>query len=486
MRNAYAEGRSLQRATRDDTIVCDLSPAGQATLQRLYDLHDDLATEHDAWRVLTRYVFDKSTAMRARIVQAACGDAQARRELANIGQLLLLARTFVRQALPGERDAARFIAYVRLLIEAGEAPKAASLIDGADAVRVMTIHTAKGLEFGTVYVPGLQKDGFPPRNQGSRTPEIGGLVHGPLGDELAEERYLLYVAMTRAQDRLVLSRAAQKGNKPIPRSILLPSDPPWFVRIMEQQRVCGPRPKHMRLRGIPIEQPIVAATSIDTYATCPRRYLYQYGYQLYDDATPFLRMHQTIKNAIDELAELAQAESLPQNEESLERLVRQVFRRHALDDVLYTDEYFAEALRHVQRMWHDLRAGTTTPQAINQRFVVERPAGPVLVRVDRVEGTAGGGVRYVQYKSGRPGTKDHLSTRIMLYTLAAQTHHPGATVAIHYTATNETRMIMHRTSTLENHTTEIDDVLCGITAGSWEPKPGEQCDTCPFNLICPV
>ena len=43
--------------------------------------------------------------------------------------------------------------------------------------------------------------------------------------------------------------------------------------------------------------PSVPASSIDTYGDCPRRYLYQYGYQLYDDLSPYLRMHQTIREA---------------------------------------------------------------------------------------------------------------------------------------------------------------------------------------------
>ncbi len=34
----------------------------------------------------------------------------------------------------------------------------------------------------------------------------------------------------------------------------------------------------------------IPATSLETYERCPRQYLYQYGYQLYDDLSPYLRM----------------------------------------------------------------------------------------------------------------------------------------------------------------------------------------------------
>lgn len=66
-----------------------------------------------------------------------------------------------------------------------------------DVVRVMTIHTAKGLEFDTVFVPGLVDGQFPSyrlRNE----------------DELEEERRLLYVAMTRAKNMLYLSSYENK------------------------------------------------------------------------------------------------------------------------------------------------------------------------------------------------------------------------------------------------------------------------------------
>lgn len=485
VRNADAERRSLQRATRDATIVADLSPEGQNTLQRLYDLRDRLDAESDAWRVITRYVFDYSATMRERMSRAAAGDAVARRELANLGQLMLLARNFVRQAPPAERDARSFIAYVRLLIEAGEAPKAAPLADGANAVRVMTIHAAKGLEFRAVYVPGVQQGIFPPKKQGSVVPEIGGLVHGPLGDELQEERYLLYVAMTRAQDRLVLSRSTRKGDKPIERSSLLPLHMPWPIRHRCVDHTCRFSGAETRLNHAPIEQSTVAATSLQTYEACPRRYLYQYGYQLYDDVAPFLRMHQTIHDVIDQLTELAETGELPRDEDALRRLVWQVFARHELPDALYSDDYFTEAFRHVCHIWRELRDNPLVAQSVNQRVIVQRPAGPVSVRIDRVEQTTNG-ARYVQLKSGRARKDDHLDTRVMLYALAAQEHAPNAELAIRYTATGETRTVTHRKDTVQNHTTKIDALLGAIAAGRWEPNYGEQCATCPFNLICPV
>jgi DNA helicase-2/ATP-dependent DNA helicase PcrA len=70
--------------------------------------------------------------------------------------------------------------------------------EGAGAVTLMTLHTAKGLEFPVVFIVGME-DGVFPHMRSLGDP-----------DELEEERRLAYVGITRAQDRLYLSSAWQR------------------------------------------------------------------------------------------------------------------------------------------------------------------------------------------------------------------------------------------------------------------------------------
>jgi DNA helicase-2/ATP-dependent DNA helicase PcrA len=68
-----------------------------------------------------------------------------------------------------------------------------------DAATLLTLHSAKGLEYPVVFLAGLE-EGMLPHSRSMESPQ-----------EVAEERRLLYVGMTRAMDRLYLSYAFRRG-----------------------------------------------------------------------------------------------------------------------------------------------------------------------------------------------------------------------------------------------------------------------------------
>ena len=149
--------------------------------------------------------------------------ASGERRLANLRKLMRLAREYERAE---GRDLHGFLAYAagRDLAAAreGEAPLES---EGLDAVRLMTIHRAKGLEFPVVCVADLGRQGAGQRDRlligpdgevglrlatpggGESTPALAyeRLAAAAALEEDAEERRLFYVAMTRARDRLILS-----------------------------------------------------------------------------------------------------------------------------------------------------------------------------------------------------------------------------------------------------------------------------------------
>jgi DNA helicase-2/ATP-dependent DNA helicase PcrA len=112
--------------------------------------------------------------------------------LENLDELINAAATFVDdEGAVGEGGAlASFLAHASL--EAGEHQAG----EGDEAVQLMTVHSAKGLEFDIVFITGLEQGLFPHENA---------VLQGQEG--LEEERRLMYVAVTRARQRLYLSCA---------------------------------------------------------------------------------------------------------------------------------------------------------------------------------------------------------------------------------------------------------------------------------------
>ena len=163
-------------------------------------------------------------------------------------------------------DLRGFLAYAvtQDLAEAREG-EAALESDGLDAVRLMTIHRAKGLEFPVVCVADLGRAAATVRDRllvgpggevGLRLAPIGGgdaipalawerLAEAAKQAEDEEERRLFYVAMTRARERLILSGGVDRERLPAPR----PGGPPidWILRALggEVQR-CGDRRRARR------------------------------------------------------------------------------------------------------------------------------------------------------------------------------------------------------------------------------------------------
>jgi DNA helicase II / ATP-dependent DNA helicase PcrA len=90
-------------------------------------------------------------------------------------------------ALPQATPLAGFLAHASL--ESGDNQAG----EGTDAVQLMTVHSAKGLEFDAVFITGLEEGLFPHENSVTEL------------DGLDEERRLMYVAITRARRRLYLS-----------------------------------------------------------------------------------------------------------------------------------------------------------------------------------------------------------------------------------------------------------------------------------------
>jgi DNA helicase-2/ATP-dependent DNA helicase PcrA len=144
----------------------------------------------------------------------AAGTLEAKRSVVNIASFMRFASDW--QAENPARTLADFVDYLDAYKAAGgELPTSVELSEDVDGVRLMTLYQAKGLEFPVVVVPNLLQDEWPVREQsGGWFPRELLREQVPAGDlHIDEERRLLYVAMTRAQERLILTTFGNGGEK---------------------------------------------------------------------------------------------------------------------------------------------------------------------------------------------------------------------------------------------------------------------------------
>jgi DNA helicase-2/ATP-dependent DNA helicase PcrA len=146
----------------------------------------------------------------------------------NVRELLAAAAEWSEEVESEPEEAEEGTPVERFLQEAALLSPAELTEGDPNGVTLMTVHTAKGLEWPVVFVVGLE-DGLFPLSRATETPE-----------GLEEERRLAYVASTRAQDRLYLSwaRARRRGGQILPgtASRFLEDLPPGVV---EERRTSG-------------------------------------------------------------------------------------------------------------------------------------------------------------------------------------------------------------------------------------------------------
>ncbi|WP_033346664.1 DNA helicase PcrA [Catenuloplanes japonicus] len=127
-------------------------------------------------------------------------DPQDAGRVENLQELVSVAREYTEktEALDVEASIAGFLEQVALVADADQIPDEADE-EHQGVVTLMTLHTAKGLEFPVVFLTGMEEGVFPHMRAMSDT------------KELEEERRLAYVGITRARQRLYLSRAVTRS-----------------------------------------------------------------------------------------------------------------------------------------------------------------------------------------------------------------------------------------------------------------------------------
>ncbi len=362
--------------------ILRISAASRAAVTRLVsDLRElsTIAHERPAGEVL--YAFLRRSGTLSRLAGEATIGAEE--QLRNVARFFDIVRS---QSSLLADDRATFVAgHLQTLIEAGDDPATADLDPDADAVAVLTVHKAKGLEFPIVYLPGLVAGRFPipNRRDALALPAVlGDLAAATSSDEdvqVREERRLFYVAMTRARDELILSHAVDYGGVGVRRLspfVLEALDlPPTAVDPVVKAATSLDRieaaglplaPVRPAVERAPTSEPLTLSFSgIDAYLSCPLRY--KLGHVVRVPVPPH---HAMIYGS------------------ALHRAVQEFHRRHARGDVMTEEEldvafdaaWTNEGLPVARSRGCPARRGPGDPSSLPRRPARARRGDPGLRR----------------------------------------------------------------------------------------------------------
>lgn len=264
----------------------EATPSGGEALVRIATALRGFTPADDPWTILASVLLDRTRL--AADIAGATETAHRARGIA-IWQFMNFLRT--QPGGGGHDPVRRLLDRIRRLVSLGDERDLRQLpaaAQGIDAVRLMTMHGSKGLEFPVVHLPGLNLNALPRAFITPACPPPDGLAGEPgmraldllKASHEDEQECLFYVALSRARDRLLLYSARQtksSGNrKPAVRQ---PS--PFVARaigagetLIEPAFAPDRRPEDEPVVLSFANRPAFALHELALYEKCPRRFLY--------------------------------------------------------------------------------------------------------------------------------------------------------------------------------------------------------------------
>ncbi|WP_298824281.1 UvrD-helicase domain-containing protein [uncultured Piscinibacter sp.] len=470
--------------------VDGLVDGSREALARLSTLFAGVSTSTNPWSLLTGWTID-GLGLAKTLYQT--GDARSRMQGLAIWQFLNFCRGQPRgQGVPVLRLLDRIRRLVLLSEDRGlsQLPRSAENID---AVRLMTIHGSKGLEFDVVHLPGMVTSGLPRNNVPPRCLPPDGLIHGSEGltgieavkaghDE--EEECLFFVALSRARDRLLLYAYARQadGRARSPSKFVAPIDQ-LLVR-----PVPVPLQAALTSTGAPLAitwqgRPQWTDIQVNLFERCPRRFLYTHVLRLGGrrTETAFMKMHNVVGDVFEWLKR--EHETTSPTVIQLAARFEEAWRSKGATEHGYAEDYRRIGKRLVDFLIESRSRGAAAPAPPISLGWAE---GEILVSPDGVAHGAGGRVTVRRVKTGKQRSNAFDDIEYTVLQLAAvQAYGPHAQVEVTY-LTSETIQPMEISSRkLESRREKLQAFLQAMQAGQFPAKPeARSCPRCPSFFLC--
>lgn len=427
-----------------------------------------------------------------------------------------------------------FIEELQMELEAGEEGDLKnSIMDNVDAVKIMTVHSAKGLEFKYVFLVSLVHRKFPSdqRSDPISLPEALVKEVLPSGDfHLQEERRLFYVALTRAKRGLFLTWAGDYGGK-------LAKKPSRFLmesKLVSEETIDKHNQKNGKSGSFCFSKAInnkfklesnetinggavkgflpdhFSFSQLRAFSNCPLQYKFGHILKIPVRGRGNFSFGKTIHNTLHKFlnlvvreVEIKQKDLFGVDEKksngiklSLQDLL-EIYDKEWIDDWHDGDtkkEYYLKGKEVLKKFYSDLIEKPLNVCMINNEPALEKEFslklnGDVFVgAIDRIDKISENEVELIDYKTGN--SKDSLSTddklQLLIYQLAVYKIFGLKTGRLSYYYLEDGLMRSFEPTDVDMVKTEekIKDIAVRIKRSNFKPTPGWNCNYCDFKDIC--
>lgn len=480
----------------DAALLAAVAPESREGIERLARLLERHLT---LVRTITLSTHTLEFLERSGILKHAIAEAPQHPEVLPNLQAFLTTLRGLERGLP-ESEFGDLLEILDATVEGGEGPAAASLPDDVDAVRILTVHAAKGLEFPVVFLVGVTADRFPARGR-SRALELPSALAPAVGlpgvDDrvlhVQEERRLFYVAVTRASARLVLTSStitagARLRRKPSPfigeADIPSTRSPSSLVSFEQPALPLAPAPPPQPRGDHAVA---LTASKLTDYHTCPKKFEFRHVLRVPTPPHAALSFGTTIHEVLRDLGVKASVGERPTLAEALT-----LYDRYWISEGYESAEHEAarktagrDLLRAYLAQHPELL--TQSPVAVEARFSLPLSSTRLTGRIDRIDRLDNGSIVVTDFKTGSAKAKDaDADLQLSIYALAARRalHLQPDRLRLSFVEENTDAETTRSEDADQQTVAKIEGTAERIGQGDFRATPGVHCRICDFRAIC--
>jgi len=492
----------------DEILVSDETKKKIDKLLGIIKKHLGLIRKETAGQILYYYLED--TGLIQKLLLPTSVDAEAKAK--NISKFFDKLKTY---EVDNEDATVPAIAgWLDLSMELGESPLAANEDwTEINAVNILTVHSAKGLEFPVVFLINLVSQRFPTNERREQIPISDDLIKEvlPVGDyHLEEERRLFYVGMTRAKERLYFTAADYYGEGKREKKLS-----PFIFEALGDKAVSAEKKenkvnqlsfldygikaksgKDTPNQDSPLHIDYLSYSQIETFKTCPLHYKLKYILKVPTPSSASASfgtaMHATLKNFFEEVSG-----GVKPSDKLLYDLLEKNWIKEGYKSKSHERGFFEKGKIYLSGFLKQEFNAKTKVVLLEQQFTI--PLGNNLRiggRFDRVDDLGGGEIEIIDYKTGAtiPTQKDvDKNLQLSFYALAANKipTEPFFKIpekirlSLYYLDQQQKLSTVRSMKQLESAVAEISKVREEIEKSDFKCSNHMFCQTgCEFSLFC--